>query len=175
MTKTLVPPSKENSPEMETSSQWKSPPRLSHRGLTLLLIGMCVIPILTIGAIWQFLPKVEEGKLQANITASGLPGADYYAVDYRERPPFDGGEIVIQNLEDQDWTHLNIQVNRHYQVYDTQPIEAGSERAFKLDRFISRTGARFSLRYNELQSVRVYARRPTKDRATYFKEFETTQ
>jgi hypothetical protein len=90
-------------------------------------------------------------------------------------PAFRGREIVIQNQENQDWTHLNIQVNRHYQIYDTKPIEAGSERTFKLDRFISRTGARFSLRYNELQSVRVYARRPTKDRATFFKEFETTQ
>ena len=170
--KTLTSPEPLEFSTAPQSTELGKSPSLSHRGLTILLIVMCIVPLTTVAAIWQFLPAVYEGQLEARVTAAGLPPAEYYAIDYRQREPFKGGEIVVENLADQAWTHLNIQVNRHYQIYDTEPIPAGGKRRFALDRFISRTGARFSLRYNQLQSVRVYARRPTKDRATYFKEFD---
>ena len=147
-------------------------PRLSHRRLTMMLVAMCAIPILTIACLWTMLPPVFEGQLQASVYTEGLPGEAFYEVDYDQRPPFEGGFLVVQNNSDVDWTQINIQVNKHYQIYDIEPIPANSERRFQLSRFLTRAGARFSLRYNRLKSVRVYARRPTADRATFYHEFE---
>lgn len=155
------------------SSEQKKSPHLSHRGLTLLLTVMCGVPILTIAVLWQFLPPVYEGKLEANVFAEGLPNAEFYAIEYYERPAVEGGDLVVQNKSDQDWTQLNIQVNGNYQIYDTEPILAQEEKRYNLERFVNRTGARFSLQYNELARVRIYARRPTKDRATFYYEFPT--
>lgn len=157
------------------SSAMRRSPTLSHRSLTQVLIGMCLIPIITISALWAYMPPLFEGQLDCRFTAEALPDAEFYAVDYRERPDYTDGYLVVENLEDQDWTHLNIQVNGHYQIYDTEPIPAGTSAKFKLDSFVSRAGSRFKLRYNELKSARIYARRPTRDRATYYCEFENGQ
>ena len=169
---TLTPSPETGSTPAVTSTEIAKSPWLSHRGLTSILVFMCLVPVVTIIALFQFLPPVFEGQLEASVSAEGLPSAEFYSVEYYQRPPFTGGDLIVKNDGDQDWTHLNIQVNRHYQVYDTDPIPAGTSKRFQLDRFISRTGARFSLRYNELKSVRIYARRPTKDRATFYFEFK---
>lgn len=155
------------------STEVTKSPRLSHRALTSILVLMCLVPVVTIFGLFQFLPPVFEGQLEASVSAEGLPSAEFYAEEYYQRPPFKGGDLIVKNEGDQDWTHLNIQVNKHYQIYDTDPIPAGTSKRFQLDRFLSRTGARFSLRYNELKSVRIYARRPTKDRATFYYEFNS--
>jgi hypothetical protein len=148
-------------------------PSLSHRGLTGLLIVMCLIPVTTILVLWQYLPPVHEGQLLANVYAEGLPSQDFYEVDYEKRPEFEGGFLIVENKSDVDWTHLNIQVNGHYQVYDIETIPAQGEKRYQLSKFLNRTGARFNLQFNELNRVRIYARRPTKDRATYFQKFDT--
>ncbi len=155
------------------SSEQKKSPHLSHRGLTIMLSFMCLVPVMTILVLWNYLPPVFEGQLKASVTAQDLPGADFYSIDYYNRPPVEGGEITIYNHSDVDWTHLNIQVNGNYQVYDTETIPAQGEKVYELSRFLNRTGARFSLQFNELERVRIYARRPTKDRATYYQNFET--
>jgi hypothetical protein len=160
--------------EEQKSTQYKKSPTLSHRGLTTLLSVMCIVPVLTIIALFQYLPTTHEGQLNASASAIDLPPADFYAVEYYKRPPYEKGQLQITNESDQDWTNLNIQVNKHYQIYDVEPIPAGETKTYDLNRFLSRTGARFSLQYNELKMVRVYARLPTKDRATFFHEFETT-
>ena len=159
----------------DRSAAFQNAPRLGHRGLTIVLVFMCLVPVVTILALWQALPPVYEGKLEAAVAAEELPPAEYYLVDYRERLPVEGGLLVVTNLSDQDWTHLNIQVNGYYQIYDVEPIPAGETAKFQLDRFLTRTGARFSLQYNQLKSVRIYARRPTRDRATFYHEFETVE
>ncbi len=155
------------------SSQQKKAPQLSHRGLSMMLAVMCLIPIGTIATLWTFLPPVHEGQLEANVLAENLPGRDFYSVDYYKRPAFDDGVLVLQNTSDQDWTHVEVRVNKNYQIYDRDPILAHQERRYDLNRFLNRTGARFSLRYNELNHVRLYARRPTKDRATFYQDFPT--
>lgn len=154
------------------SPEMRATPRLSHKALTTMLILMCVVPIVTIFSMWAFLPGVAEGKLEAEFAAEGLPSQAYYEIDYRERPEFSGGELIVRNLSDQDWTHLNLNINGRYQIYDNVPIPAHEEKRYDIDRFVSRSGARFSLRYNELKSARIYARRPTKDRATFECQFE---
>ncbi len=147
-------------------------PSLSHTNLTIMLVMMCLVPMVTIGLLWNYLPPVFEGQLDASVEATGLPVADYYAIEYHLRPPHEGGTLIVENTGDDDWTHLiNIQVNRHYQVYDTETLPAHSKREYKLDRFWNRTGAIFSLRYNKLKTVRIYARRPNNGRATFFHDF----
>ena len=137
-----------------------------------MLVAMCLIPVATIAALWQLMPPTHEGQLECRAYGEGLPTDEFYEVKYDQRPPFQGGFIVIQNLSDVDWTHLNIQVNGYYQIYDVEPIPAGGEKRYELSKFLTRSGARFSLRYNPLKSVRVYARRPNAERATYYQDFE---
>ncbi len=151
----------------------KAAPRLSHKRLTLMLSLMCLIPVITILVLWQYLPSVYEGQLKASVLTEGLPAKEFYATDYFERGNFEGGFLIVQNISDVDWTNLNIQVNGHYQIYDNEPILAGGEKRYQLSKFLNRTGARFSLQYNELNRVRIYARLPTRDRATFFQQFDT--
>ena len=157
------------------STALQASPNLSHRGLTIMLSLMCVVPVVTILTLWQLMPPVFEGKLQASVQGVGLPDAAYYQTPFADRAEVPTGQLLVRNESDQDWTHLNIQINRHYQIYDVEPIPAGTEKSFDLDRFVSRTGARFQVRYNPLQSVRIYARRPTRDRATFYHEFDKVE
>ena len=147
-------------------------PQLSSSGLTKLLIAMCIVPVVTIATLFWYMPPVHEGKLEASIDAEGLPSGSFYDQHYSERPKVEAGVLLLKNESDQDWTHLNIQINKHYQVYEHETIPAGEVRRYRLDRFVSRTGAKFDLRYNPLKYVRVYARRPTKDRATFATDFD---
>jgi hypothetical protein len=155
-------------------STWqKASPRLSSKTLTGLLIAMAMMPILTIGALWTFLPATFEGELVASVTTDGLPGPEFYQAEYYERPEFEGGFLVVHNDSDVDWSHLNIQINWWYQTYDIEPIPAGTKKMFQLSKFVTRFGHNFKLQYNQLKSVRIYARRPGGDRATFYHEFET--
>ena len=154
------------------STVMQKSPQLSSTALTRILIGMCLLPIVTIMTLWYIMPPVAEGQLKCQFASKDLPGRDFYAIDYRNRDEYGLGELLVSNVGDEDWTHLNIQVNRAYQIYDREPIPAGTTKVFELDRFVSRAGARFSLRYNELKSARIYARLPKGDRATYACEFK---
>ena len=155
-----------------SSSSLRATPHLTARGLTILLCLMCFVPVVTIFSLWQLMPPVHEGQLEASVSAVDLPPPEFYESKYADRPDWALGELVVKNNSDQDWTHLNIQINRHYQIYDIEPIPARGVRKYKLSRFVSRSGARFQVRYNTLKSVRIYARRPTRDRATFYYEFE---
>ena len=148
-------------------------PKLTHRSLTFLLALMCMIPVTTILVLWQYLPDVHEGQLEAEVYAQGLPPKEYYSTEHYKRLPINDGVLVLKNNSDVDWTHLNVQINGNYQIYDKEAIPAHQQREYILGKFLNRTGARFQLQYNELDRVRVYARRPTKDRATFEHKFET--
>lgn len=148
-------------------------PKLTHKSLTLLLSLMCLVPVTTILVLWQYLPDVHEGQLKAEVHAQGLPPKEYYSTEYYKRLPVSDGTLVLKNNSDVDWTHLNVQINGNYQIYDKDTIPAHGQREYILGKFLNRTGARFQLQFNELDRVRVYARRPTKDRATFEHQFET--
>jgi len=156
----------------QQSSIAKPMATLSPNSLRWILAAMCLTPVVIILTLFSYMPPVYEGLLEAKLTATGLPPQVYYEEKYYERTGHEGGQLIVENLSDQDWTHLNIQVNKHYQIIDKVPIKAHSVKAFDLDRFVNRTGARFNLRYNELASARIYARRPTRDRATYACDFK---
>ena len=159
-------------PAVQTTPQ-RQAPRLSARGLTIALTIMTAVPICTVLAIWTFLPQVYEGQLDARVTAEGRPPTDFYLPRYDLRPPWSGGELILHNDSDQDWSHLNMQVNGFYQIHDIEPIPAGESKRYKLEKFLTRSGARFKLQYNQLKRVRVYARLPGGNRATFAHEFDT--
>lgn len=157
-------------PYSQSSIQRKSP-RLSSRSLTAMLALMCATPVVTIAVLWNFLPQVYENQLEASVYTEGLPSDEFYEVRFDQRPEFPGGFLIVQNNSDDDWTNVNIQINKNYQIYDIEPIPAKEEKRYELSKFITRSGDRFQLRYNRLKSVRVYARRPSRDRATFNYEF----
>ncbi len=159
--------------DLRRTREEQAAPKMSHRSLTWLLSLMCLVPVITILALWQYLPQVYEGQLKAEVYAQGLPPKEYYSTEYHKRLPVSDGVLVLKNISDVDWTHLNVQVNGNYQIYDRETIPAGRQREYILGKFLNRTGAKFQLQYNELNRVRVYARRPTKDRATFEHKFET--
>ncbi|MEZ6096173.1 MAG: hypothetical protein R3C03_18435 [Pirellulaceae bacterium] len=154
-------------------------PTLSHKTLTWVLILMCAIPVVVIICIWQLLPNVEEKQLLAKVSARDLPAAEHYLLPLDSRPELKKtGKLVVTNIGDGDWTQYNIEINRQYagsyQIMEhLEPIRAGETKEFELDRFVSRAGARFDLRYNPLKTVRIYARLPSSVRATYYYSFET--
>jgi len=159
-------------PMDQTTAQQKAP-RLSARGLTAALVLMTLIPTCTVLAIWKFMPQVHEGQLNASATSAGLPPADFYLPRYDLRPPWQGGELILHNNSDEEWSHLNIQINGFYQIHDIEPIAAGESKSYKIEKFLTRSGARFLLQYNQLKRVRVYARLPGGNRATFAHDFET--
>jgi len=162
-----------NQIDQRLTREEKAAPNLTHQNLTLLLALMCAIPVTTIFVLWGYLPDVHEGQLKAEVYAKGLPPKEYYSTEYYKRLPISDGVMILKNNSDVDWTHLNVQINGNYQIYDREPIPAHGEREYILGKFLNRTGAKFQLQYNELDRVRVYARRPTKDRATFEHKFDT--
>ena len=157
-------------PELDrSSSALKNAFELTPNGLTVLLMIMCFVPVVTIFVLWRILPPVLEGKLQAAVSAEGIPSDEYYETEARDefRPPVPPGRLLVQNLTDEDWEMPNIILNTYYQIYDTEPIKAREVRAFDLDHFITRTGARFQVRYNTLKTVRIFAKLPSRERASF--------
>ncbi len=168
------PSSNQETPGPFRSKYQKLSPTIGSKHFYMVLVLLCSLPVAIIAVIWQYLPPTESGKLQAKVQAAGLPEPDYYVIDYRERLPWTGGgELLVTNLSDEEWTHLTITINKNYQIMDTKSIHPGETVSFRLDRFVSRSGATFKLRYNELKSAMIYARRPSKKRATYYHEFDT--
>ena len=157
------------------SSAQKASPKLSKQMLTVTLLIMMAIPVVTILTLWTVMPPVFEGELEATVTTMGLPNDDFYQVPYIERPPFEGGSILVRNNSDVDWTHLKMQVNHNYSTFDIEPIEAGTEKEFLLSKFITRDGKNFKVRYVPLKNFRIYARRPGGDRATFGKDFDLVE
>jgi hypothetical protein len=155
------------------STAQKASPTLSQRTLTYMLIAMCCVPVITIFSLWAYLPEVHEGQLLASVATEGLPGEDFYAVDYYDRPPFEGGFVIVRNDSDVEWSNMEIKANHFYQTYDFDVLKPGEERRYLLSKLITRQGHTFQVRYNRLKSIRIYARQPKGDRATFYQDFET--
>ena len=153
-------------------------PRLSTKSLTLLLGLMCLVPVATIFAIFNYMPPVHENTLQATVEGVDLPDSATYDLPFDDRPsPKKKGKLRVTNTGPDTWTNYNIRINRQfgdsYQIYEHhEPINAGETKEFELAEFVSRSGARFDLRYNPLRNVEIYARLPSSERATFNYIFE---
>lgn len=169
---TKLKPSGESARIGEQSSQLAAAPVLSRRGLTLLLGLMCLVPIVTISIMQLTMPPVRPGELKAEVSLMNVPPANYYDQHSDLRLPFPTASVVVKNSGDQPWTHVNVRLNRDYQIYQHgDPIKPGESRAYFLDRFVSRTGAQLNVRLTKLKDIEIYARLPDKSRATFEQEF----
>ncbi len=154
-------------------------PRMTHHSLTIVLAVMCIIPVIIIGVLWSYMPPVFEKQLKAEVSAANLPAPEHYDIPLADRPELPSeGLLLVTNVGEKDWTQYNILINMQfagsYQIYEHhEPIPAGQTKEFNLSSFVSRSGARFDLRYNPLKNVQIYARLPDASRATYYYSFET--
>ncbi len=144
-------------------------PTLTNRGLTLLLVMMCIGPMLIIAWLWSILPEINEEQLEAKVTAVNFMPDSYFEIPIEERPyPEPGPRVLVQNLGDQEWTLINLIVNGAFQTYETKvPLEPGKSMEFELDLCLSMNGARFNPKLLKVPRVRVFARLPSKVRATH--------
>ena len=80
--------------------------------------------------------------------------------------------LVIRNTGEEEWTNINVRINRDFQVHEHDfPIKPGQERGFYLDRFVTRTGAMLDVRWVQIRHVEIYARLPDGSRATFEQDF----
>lgn len=157
------------------STHLANAPGLTRKGLTRLLILMCVVPIATVLILHWSMPAVKPDYLQADCSFVNVPPPTYYEETLLEdRIEFPNAELVIKNTGAESWTHLNIRINSgHYQIYEHgSPLEPGEERRYLLNRFVHRSGAVYQVGINRPNSIEIYARLPDKSRGTYEMEFE---
>ena len=152
----------------------KEAPELTSRGLTTMLIGMCLVPVIIITVLQLTMPPVRPGYLQAEIQLRNVPPASYYQLPPEQRRDFPEAQILITNTMDVPWTNLNIRINHgNYQVYDhVQPIEAGQQRSFLLSKFVHRSGTELQVGLVQPVDVEVYAALPDRSRATLEYSFD---
>ncbi len=149
-------------------------PELTSRGLTMMLIVMCLVPVVIITVLQLTMPPVRPGYLQAEISLRNVPPASYYQLPPDQRRQFPEAEILVTNTMDVPWTNLNIRINNgSYQIYDHEhPMEAGQQRSFLLKKFVHRSGAEFQVGFVRPVDVEIYGALPDRSRATFEYSFE---
>ena len=159
-------------PPIAQSSAVRSAPRLSQKKLTCTLCFMALTPVVTIIWLQAVLPPVKPGVLKAEVTLRNVPPRSFFEQDPSERPSLPRPSVVIKNVGDVDWTHINIRLNRDYQIYEHgAPFPPGSQRSYLLDQFISRTGTKLDVARIQLTDIEIYARLPNRSRATFDQDF----
>ncbi|HMO15721.1 MAG TPA: hypothetical protein PKD64_16670 [Pirellulaceae bacterium] len=146
-------------------------PKLSRRVFILLLVLVALVPAVAVYWINQILGPAYQGKLEASILLVDVPPAPYYELPIRERPEIEAARVIIHNESDSEWTHVNVRINRHYEVYDMEPLPAKTSRSYLLDRFVARVGAVLDIRQVKIKQVEVYGRVPSGGRGTYQQRF----
>lgn len=146
---------------------------LSRKGLVAMLIAMFIIPVATVLTLWYYLPPVSLYALDATVEVVALETAKEF--DRRDpNPKVPEPRLVITNTGDQNWTHMIVEINRRYKVYRTDAVvEPGGTIEFGMDFFQTREGVFFAPGRIPLKHVRIYARLPSRARATYEKEYAT--
>jgi hypothetical protein len=148
-------------------------PRLTANGLSILLCAMCAVPIVTIAVLWASLPPVKINTLQATVTIKNAPPTSYYELPTDQRIPLPEVQLVLTNTGQQAWTNLFVRVNHDYTVFESGgEFRPGESREYFLNRFSSRTGAFYDVRYNPVRDVMIYARLPDHSRATFTRRFD---
>jgi len=141
--------------------------RLSQKAFIAMLVAMFIIPVTTVLTLWYYLPPVSMHKLDATVTFSGMETAEQY--DRRDKDAKIPEPLIsIKNDGDQQWTHLIVEINKRYKVYRTEEVvDPGQTIDFALDYFMTREGLFFPPGKIKVNHIRVYARLPSRARATY--------
>lgn len=69
------------------------------------------------------------------------------------------GTLTVSNLSTQDWTHVEIWLNRSYRV-TVASIPAGTRFSVTLDSFVAGFGQRFEPKHTMVKDLRLSAARP---------------
>lgn len=147
--------------------------RLSSRGLTVLLVLMCAIPVVTVLTLHFTLPSIEAGKLEADIRLSAHPDSDYYDQDIYKRKFIPEASVVLTNESDEAWQFINVKINNQFFIYDVdQKLKPGEQRRYLLSRFTNREGALFELRAQPVKEVLVFAKVASNKRYSITVNFE---
>ncbi len=148
-------------------------PKLSSRGLSILLSAMCLIPVITIALLWWTLPPVKLNSLQADVQIKNAAPGSYYKLPFDQRIWLPETQVVVTNTGSVPWTNWYVRVNHDYSVFENgSEFLPGETRGYLLNRFSSRTGAFFDMRYRPVTDVMIYARLPDHSRATFFQRFD---
>jgi hypothetical protein len=71
----------------------------------------------------------------------------------------DAGRLTVTNTSKDDWTHVEIWVNRQYRL-TTESIPAGRQLQAPLSIFIEAYGQRFDFKRQQIRDLRLSAKRP---------------
>ena len=154
--------------------QLQSTPKLSSRGLTIMLGSMCVITLSTIFALLLLLPPPEQKGLKAEITPINFMPAEYFKQPFDSRKePAKQPSIRVTNKGEHVWTLMNIRINgAAFQTYEKIPLPPGGERVFVLNNFWSLNGSRFNPRALKVRRIQIMARVKSRSRRTFTQHFD---
>ena len=154
--------------------QLQQAPTLSSRGLTIMLIAMCVVTLTIIFGLLLLLPPPEKKGLKVEIEPINFLPISYFQVPYQERAELEESpRIRVKNKSNDEWTMMNIRLNgASFQTYEKIPLPPGAERVFVLDRFWSITGERFNPRALSVKRIQIMARVKSRSRRTFTQYFD---
>ena len=150
-------------------------PRLKPRTLTIMLAVMCCVPVATIAWLWVKLPPASVESLEARIIAANFPPESFYKQTVYEKeklaiPP----TLAIENIGDQEWTLVFVQINKWYQFSETHnPVKPSPDGRLEipLTYCFGKDGTTFDPTSQPIRHVRIFARLPNNTRGTYSQEF----
>jgi hypothetical protein len=155
------------------SSYRAQAPRLTSRHLTILLALMCMTPVVIIALVFWQLPSVKMNQLNAQVKILGGPPDSYYQLPFKERIYLPELQIAVTNTGEETWTNLYVRINHDFTVFEAGvPFHPGETRDYLVNRFTSKKGAFYDMRYNPIGEVMIYARLPDGSRATHFAHFD---
>lgn len=127
--------------------------RLERRGLTLLLGGVLLLPILAVSIISATLPTAHDHPL--NVTTRLV------------KPGTAGAAVVVHNQETVELASLRVELNGAYFHLPKGRLAPDAELELPLDWFAKKTGSTFDPRETPVRAIDISARLPGNRRAVY--------
>ena len=162
-----MPPSPPPEPPLESSSSVVPPhgPRLSRRGLTILLLVVAVTPVAVVLYLWKALPPVQQQPLPAVLERVDAAAPSEGAAS---REQIAAARVVqFRNASDQPWTNLSVSLNGRFYFHRPGSVAPGESVKLFLHRFALRSGAAFDAAAIDVDSVEIAARLPSGARAIF--------
>jgi len=135
-------------------------PRLSPKNLTILLIILAVVPSFATIGMFYMMPGTKEDQLPVQFAIHGMPGADHYEKNAKDRELLIRPMFVLKNISDKPWRNLYIELNGRFEKRDMQAvIEPGQIVSYDLHVFYEkRTSVRFAPEHQPVKRVRIFAK-----------------
>jgi hypothetical protein len=153
-------------------TEHKLGPRAGNRPLkksvlTLLLVGLAIVPSAATVGLWMTAPRVKEGELPVSYQFLGVAGPGYYAQPADSREPLDDPRLEITNIGDGPISNFNVILNGSHEIRDPHLVlEPQQSITYRLKRFYSRAGIPFVPELNPVTRVRIFAKQADQSRAS---------